>query len=90
MPGTEGLGISDVIFGDRNFKVNYQLAAKTINEANHSIIMDRYRDTNYDDVLYQFPYGYGLTYTNWGERKCKTNFLMITICSGMMNSIKMN
>lgn len=58
LPGTEGGGITDVLFGDYDFtgklpvtwpKDNTQLADSVINP-------------NYNPSLYQFPYGYGLNY----------------------------
>ena len=63
LPGTEGLGISDVIFGDKNFSGKLPVTwPRTIDQASHSIIMDKYSDNQYIAENYLFPFGYGLSY----------------------------
>jgi len=55
LPGTEGQGIADVIFGDYNFtgKLSHSWPR------NMSQIPINYGDANYDPL---FPYGFGLSY----------------------------
>lgn len=55
LPGTEGRGVTDVLFGDYNF------TGKLSHSWPRSIqqVPVNYGDTNYDPL---FPYGYGLTY----------------------------
>jgi beta-glucosidase len=63
LPGTEGLGISDVLFGDKPFTGKLPVTwPKDISQSNHSIIMDKYSDKVYNENDYLFPFGYGLTY----------------------------
>ncbi len=58
LPGTEGLGISEVLYGDYDFKGKLSVTwPKSSSQFPHSINMD-----NYDPSIYQFPYGFGLTY----------------------------
>jgi len=59
LPGSEGgLGIADVIFGDYNFtgKLSYTWP-KTIEQVGYN----SYRE-DYDPLIVEFPYGYGLSY----------------------------
>ncbi len=55
LPGTEGQGIADVLFGDYNFtgKLSHSWP-RSMNQ-----IPINYGDTNYDPL---FPYGFGLSY----------------------------
>ena len=55
LPGTEGQGIADVLFGDYNFtgKLSHSWP-RSMNQ-----IPINFGDTNYDPL---FPYGFGLTY----------------------------
>jgi len=55
LPGTEGQGIADVLFGDNNFsgKLSHSWP-KSMDQ-----IPINFGDANYDPL---FPYGYGLTY----------------------------
>lgn len=63
LPGTEGLGISDVLFGDKPFTGKLPVTwPKDISQSDHSIIMDKYSDKVYNENDYLFPFGYGLTY----------------------------
>ena len=63
LPGTEGLGISDVLFGDKPFTGKLPVTwPKDISQSNHSIIMDKYSDKVYNENDYLFLFGYGLTY----------------------------
>lgn len=58
LPGTEGLGITDVLYGNYNFRGKLPFTwPKTHNEAHHTML-----DTNYDANLYRFRYGFGLQY----------------------------
>ncbi len=58
LPGTEGNGVSDVLFGDYNFKGTLPMTwPKTIDQADDSMIME-----NYDGANYQFEYDFGLVY----------------------------
>ncbi|WP_461204962.1 glycoside hydrolase family 3 protein [Clostridium sp. DL1XJH146] len=58
LPGTEGNGVSDVIFGDYNFKGTLPMTwPKTIEQADDSVIMDDYNGGNY-----QYEYDFGLKY----------------------------
>ncbi len=55
LPGTEGQGIADVLFGDYNFKGKLSHSwPRAMNQ-----IPINYGDANYDPL---FPYGFGLTY----------------------------
>lgn len=58
LPGTEGLGITDVIYGDYNFKGRLPYTyPKILAQVTHTML-----DPNYKPDDYLFPYGYGLTY----------------------------
>ena len=58
LPGTEGLGITDVMFGDFDFKGTLPyLYPKSISQASHTML-----DPTYNPSNYQFPYGFGLKY----------------------------
>ncbi len=58
LPGTEGLGIADVLYGDYNFRGKLPFTwPKTHNEAHHTML-----SPNYDIHLYRFSYGFGLQY----------------------------
>ncbi|MDY0295558.1 MAG: glycoside hydrolase family 3 C-terminal domain-containing protein, partial [Acholeplasmataceae bacterium] len=58
LPGTEGLGITDVLYGDYNFtgKLPYTYP-RLLSQVSETML-----DPNYDPTSYLFPYGYGLTY----------------------------
>lgn len=58
LPGTEGLGITDVLFGDYNFtgKLPYTYP-RLLEQATDTML-----DPNYDPTSYLFPYGFGLNY----------------------------
>ncbi|MCV2232776.1 glycoside hydrolase family 3 protein [Paracholeplasma manati] len=60
LPGTEGAGITDVLYGDYNFvgKLPYTYPL------NASQAADTMLNPNYNPEDYLFPYGYGLTYSN--------------------------
>jgi len=60
LPGTEGAGITDVLYGDYNFvgKLPYTYPL------NASQAADTMLNPNYNPEDYLFPYGYGLTYAN--------------------------
>ncbi len=55
LPGTEGLGITDVLFGDYNFTGTLSHSWPRSMQQ----IPINFGDTNYDPL---FPYGFGLTY----------------------------
>jgi len=55
LPGTEGEGVADVVFGD--YKPTGKLSQTW--PANMNKIQMKYGDSNYDPL---FPYGFGLTY----------------------------
>lgn len=58
LPGTEALGITDVLFGDQNFKGKLPVTWPLSNEqASDSVIMD-----NYDNIIHQYKFGFGLSY----------------------------
>ncbi len=58
LPGTEGLGITDVMYGDYNFKGQLPYTyPKVLAQVTHTML-----DPNYDPDDYLFPYGFGLTY----------------------------
>ncbi|MDY0075096.1 MAG: glycoside hydrolase family 3 protein [Acholeplasmataceae bacterium] len=58
LPGTEGLGITDVIYGDYNFKGHLPYTYPSIlSQVTHTMLDEAY---NPDDYL--FPYGHGLSY----------------------------
>lgn len=58
LPGTEGLGITDVLFGDFDFKGKLPYTyPKTLSQASHTML-----DPTYNPTLYQYPYGFGLKY----------------------------
>ncbi|CDR30857.1 Periplasmic beta-glucosidase precursor [Acholeplasma oculi] len=60
LPGTEGLGITDVLLGEHDFKGKLPYTwPKTLEQAHHT-----YMDNGYNPNDYQFPYGFGLTYNN--------------------------
>jgi beta-glucosidase len=54
LPGSEGQGIADVLFGDENFsgKLSFSWPRNSENRKN-------FGDADYDPL---FPYGFGLTY----------------------------
>jgi beta-glucosidase len=56
LPGTEGLGMTDVLFGDRTFQGTLPVTWPRTNEqANHTLTMDKY-----SQIQHQFKYGYGI------------------------------
>lgn len=56
--GNEGSGITDVLYGDYDFKGKLPVTwPKTADQFDDSILMENYNTTDY-----QFPYGFGLTY----------------------------
>lgn len=58
LPGSEGQGITDVLFGDKNFDGTLPVTwPKTNDQATGSMMQPDYNGT-----LYQFPYDFGLTY----------------------------
>ena len=58
LPGTEGLGMTDVLFGDVNFTGTMPVTwPKTNDQAADSMIMD-----GYETIDHQVKYGDGLTY----------------------------
>lgn len=58
LPGTEGLGITDVLYGDHNFKGKLPYTwPKFVDQANHTMLMD-----NYNPNDYRFAYGSGMSY----------------------------
>lgn len=60
LPGTEGLGITDVLYGDYNFtgKLPYTYP-KVLAHVTHTML-----DDDYQPGSYLFPYGHGLSYPN--------------------------
>jgi beta-glucosidase len=55
LPGTEGQGVADVLFGDYNFKGKLSFSwPRAMNQ-----LPINYGDSSYDPL---FPYGFGLTY----------------------------
>lgn len=57
LPGTEGNGITDVLFGDKPFQGTLPFTWPLTNEqASDSMNME-----NYNQIEHQFKYGYGLT-----------------------------
>ncbi|TNF09173.1 MAG: glycoside hydrolase family 3 protein [Bacillota bacterium] len=58
LPGTEGLGITDVLYGDYDFKGTLPYTyPRLLSQSAHTML-----DTNYNESDYLFPYGYGLRY----------------------------
>ncbi len=58
LPGTEGNGMTDVLFGDSPFTGKLPVTwPKTNDQAADSVIMD-----NYDTIDHEYKIGYGLTY----------------------------
>lgn len=58
LPGTEGDGITDVLFGDKNFEGTLPVTwPLTTEQASDSVMMD-----NYNTIQHQFNYGEGLSY----------------------------
>lgn len=58
LPGTEGLGITDVIYGDYNFTGTLPYTyPKYLSQASHTML-----DPNYNEEDYLFHYGFGLNY----------------------------
>ena len=58
--GNESSGISDVLYGDYDFKGKLPVTwPRSYDQFTHSVIMK-----NYNPDIYQFPYGYGLTYND--------------------------
>jgi beta-glucosidase len=58
LPGTEALGITDVIYGDYNFKGTLPYTyPKYLSQASHTML-----DPNYREEDYLFHYGFGLNY----------------------------
>ena len=58
LPGTEGLGITDVLYGDYDFSGSLPYTyPMTLDQAAHTMLDDGYLESNY-----LFPYGFGLTY----------------------------
>jgi beta-glucosidase len=63
LPGTEAAGITDVLYGDKNFTGKLPVTwPKSISQAADSVIMEAYNGRVYNPNDYQFPFGYGLTY----------------------------
>lgn len=58
LPGTEGLGITDVLYGDYNFKGKLPYTYPRL----LSQVADTMLDPNYNPSSYLFPCGFGLTY----------------------------
>lgn len=61
LPGSEGVGIADVIFKNASGEINYDFSGKlsfSWPKYTSQIILNR-NDENYDPL---FPYGFGLTY----------------------------
>lgn len=59
LPGSEGLGITDVLYGDYNFKGKLPFTwPKSISQSSHTVL-----DENYEPSDYRYPFGYGLNYT---------------------------
>jgi beta-glucosidase len=58
LPGTEGLGITDVLYGDYNFtgRLPYTYP-KLLSQVTETML-----DASYHPSAYLFPYGYGLSY----------------------------
>ena len=60
LPGTEGAGIADVLYGDYNFVGTLPyIYPRTVNQAAHTMLQP-----NYNPEDYLFPYGFGLSYPN--------------------------
>jgi beta-glucosidase len=60
LPGTEGGGIADVLYGDYNFVGTLPyIYPRTVNQAAHTMLQP-----NYNPEDYLFPYGFGLSYPN--------------------------
>jgi beta-glucosidase len=58
LPGTEGLGITDVMYGDYNFTGTLPYTyPKYLSQASHTML-----DPNYREEDYLFHYGFGLNY----------------------------
>lgn len=58
LPGTEGLGLTDVLFGDKKFIGTLPVTWPLKNEqASDSLVME-----GYDKLQHQFKYGFGLKY----------------------------
>lgn len=58
LPGTEGLGITDVLYGDHDFKGKLPFTyPKLISQVTETML-----DQNYNPSSYLFPYGFGLSY----------------------------
>jgi beta-glucosidase len=58
LPGTEGFGITDVLYGDFNFKGKLPYTyPKLLAQVTHTML-----DANYQPNDYLFPYGHGLSY----------------------------
>ncbi|MDX9690928.1 MAG: glycoside hydrolase family 3 protein [Acholeplasmataceae bacterium] len=58
LPGTEGLGITDVLYGDHDFKGTLPYTyPRILSQATHTML-----DLNYNANDYLFPYGFGLSY----------------------------
>lgn len=59
LPGTEGLGITDVLYGDYDFtgKLPYTYP-KLLSQVTHTML-----DEQYEPTSYLFPYGFGLSYS---------------------------
>ena len=60
LPGSEGLGITDVLYGDYDFKgkITIYMAFFYFPIISHTIL-----DENYESSDYRYPFGYGLSYT---------------------------
>ena len=61
LPGTEGAGVSDVLFANTNGKLNYDFSGKLSFSWPNTVSQAK---LNFDDESYEplFPYGYGLSY----------------------------
>ena len=59
LPGTEALGITDVLYGQYNFKGKLPYTwPKTVEQAYHTVL-----DDDYNPIDYRYPFGYGLHYS---------------------------
>lgn len=62
LPGSEGIGISDVLLADKNGQVKYDFTGKlSYSWPKTPTQIVNYQDENYDPLL---PYGFGLSYAD--------------------------